>query len=86
MASDMYFNTEIRVYLANSTDYYKNLDGQSDIEDIMDCAETQGNVMTLHTFIDLFNKGELTELLKDINTVMRMAEFDLDQYEFIREV
>lgn len=86
MASDMYFNTEIRVYLANSADYYKNLDGQSDLEDVMDCAEAQGNVMTLHTFIDLFNKGELTKLLKDPNTVMRMAEFDLDQYAFIREI
>lgn len=86
MASDMYFNTEIRVYLADGTTYYKNLDGQSDIEDIMECAEAQGNVMTLHTFIDLFNKGELTELLKNENTVMRMVEFDLDQYTFIREI
>lgn len=78
--------TEIRVYLANSTDYYKDLDGQSDIEDVMECAEAQGNVMTLSTFIDQFNKGELTELLKDTNTVMRMAEFDTDQYMFIREI
>ena len=79
----MYFNKEIRVYLADSITYYKNLDEQSDIEDIMDCAEAQGNVMTLHTFIDLFNKGELplTE-----TTIIKMAEFDTDQYEFIREI
>lgn len=76
--------TEIRVYVADSTDYYMNLDGQSDIENIMDCAEAQGNVMTLETFIDLFNKGELD--LSGENTIIRMAEFDTDQYEFIREI
>ena len=77
-------DTEIRVYVADSTDYYMNLDGQSDIENVMDCAEAQGNVMTLETFIDLFNKGELD--LSGENTIIRMAEFDTDQYEFIREI
>ena len=77
-------DTEIRVYIADSTDYYMNLDGQSDIEDVMDCAEAQGNVMTLETFIDLFNKGELN--LSGENTIIRMAEFDTDQYEFIKEM
>ena len=84
MASDMYFNTEIRVYLADmATKYYKDLGTTAPIEEVIECAEAQGNVMTLHTFIDLFNKGELplTE-----TTIMRMVELDLDQYTFIREI
>ena len=76
-------DTEIRVYIADGTSYYKNLDGKSDIEDVMECAEAQGNVMTLSTFIDLFNKGELD--LAGENTIVRAVEFDTDQYEFIKE-
>ena len=75
---------EIRVFIADSTDYYMNLDGETPIENVMECAEAQGNVMTLETFIDLFNKGELD--LSGENTVLRMAAFDTDQYEFIREI
>ena len=76
--------TEIRVYLADmATKYYKDLGTTAPIEEVMECAEAQGNVMTLHTFIDLFNKGELP--LSE-TTIIRMVELDLDQYEFIREI
>ena len=76
--------TEIRVYLADmATKYYRDLGTTAPIEEVMECAEAQGNVMTLPTFIDLFNKGELplTE-----TTIIRMAEYDTDQYEFVREI
>ena len=72
---------EIRVYLADSNTYYKNLDGASDMEDIMDCAEAQGSVYSLPNFIRAFNAGEVT-FTED--TVMRMAEFE--NYEYVREV
>lgn len=76
--------TEIRVYLADmATKYYKDLGTTAPIEEVIECAEAQGNVMTLHTFIDLFNKGELP---LNETTIIRMAEYDLDQYEFIREI
>lgn len=68
---------EIRVYLADSNTYYKNLDGESDMEDIMDCAEAQGNVYSLPNFIRAFNAGEVT-LTED--TVMRMAEYEDDNF------
>ena len=84
MASDMYFNTEIRVYLADmGTKHYKEEGIKAPIEDIMECAEAQGNVMTLETFIDLFNKREIP---LNENVIIRMAELDLDQYTFIREI
>ena len=73
---------EIRVFLANSVDYYMNLDGQSDIENVMDCAEAQGTVMTLPKFVQMFNNGELN--LSEDTTVIRMAEFE--DGEFIREI
>ena len=72
---------EIRVYLADSNTYYKNLDGESDMEDIMDCAEAQGSVYSLPNFIRAFNAGEVT-LTED--TVMRMAEYE--DHNFIQEV
>ena len=74
--------TEIRVYVADSTDYYMNLDGQSDLENVMDCAEAQGTVMTLPVFIKWFNEGEIN--LFSENTIIRMAEFE--DGEFIREI
>ena len=77
--------TEIRVYVADSTDWYKNLDGQSDIGDVMDCAEAQGTVMTLPTFIKQFNNGELN--LSGENTIIRMAEYEVEgEGLFIKEV
>ena len=72
---------EIRVYLADSNTYYKNLDGESDMEDIMDCAEAQGSVYSLPNFIRAFNAGEVT-FTED--TVMRMAEYE--DHNFIQEV
>ena len=77
--------TEIRVYVADSTDWYKNLDGQSDIGDVMDCAEAQGTVMTLPTFIKQFNNGELD--LSGKNTIVRMAEYETEgEGLFLKEV
>ena len=73
---------EIRVFLANSVDYYMNLDGQSDIVDVMDCAEAQGTVMTLPKFVQMFNNGELN--LSEDTTVIRMVKFE--DGEFIKEV
>ena len=73
---------EIRVFLANSVDYYMNLDGQSDIENVMDCAEAQGTVMTLPKFVQMFNNGELN--LSEDTTVIRMAEFE--NGEFVKEI
>ena len=76
--------TEIRVYLADmATKYYRDLGTTAPIEEVIECAEAQGNVMTLPTFIDLFNKGELP---LGETTIIRMAEYDTDQYEFIREI
>ena len=74
--------TEIRVYVADSTDYYMNLDDQSDIENVMDCAEAQGTVMTLPVFIKWFNEGEIN--LFSENTIIRMAEFNEDG--FVKEI
>ena len=51
----------------------------------MDCAESQGTVMTLPTFIQQFNNGELTELLSKNTVTISMAEFTADG-EFLREV
>lgn len=77
--------TEIRVYVADSTDWYQNLDGQSDIGDVMDCAEAQGTVMTLPTFIKQFNNGELN--LSGENTIIRMAEYETEgEGFFLKEV
>ena len=74
--------TEIRVYVADSTDYYMNLDDQSDIENVMDCAEAQGTVMTLPIFIQQFNAGIID--LSGGNTIIRMAEFNEDG--FVKEI
>lgn len=69
---------EIRVYIANSN----NLNLESNIGDIMDYAESQGTVMTLPKFIELFNNGELD--LTGSNTIIRMAIFE--GTTFVREV
>lgn len=66
--------TEIRVYVADSTDWYSNLDGDSEIGDVMDCAEAQGTVFTLPNFIRAFNNGEIN--LSGENTILRMAEYE----------
>ena len=51
----------------------------------MDYAEAQGSVMTLETFINQYNTNLLGTLNPD-KYLMRMAEFDTDQYMFIREI
>lgn len=73
---------EIRVFVADSTDYYMNIDGKSDIVDVMNCAEDLGTVYTLPNFIKQFNNGEVN--LSGENTVLRMAEFK--NGEFVKEV
>ena len=73
---------EIRVFVADSESYYMNLDGQSDIVDVMDCAEAQGNVMTLPKFVEMYNNGDLN--LGSNTVIIRMAEFE--NGAFVREV
>ena len=77
-------DTEIRVYICDSESWY-NSTPNADIEDAMDCAESQGTVMTLPTFIQQFNNGELTELLSKNTVTINMAEFTTGG-EFLREV
>ena len=79
---------EIRVYICDSETWY-NSTPNADIEDAMDCAESQGTVMTLPTFIQRFNDGELTELLSKNTVTISMAEFEEtapDYYEFVKEI
>ena len=77
-------DTEIRVFICDSESWYSDTPN-ADIEDAMECAETQGTVMTLPTFIEQFNNGELTELLSKNTVTISMAEFT-DDGEFLREV
>lgn len=77
---------EIRVYMVDITD--NRADGitiNSPIEEFMECAEQQGYVMTLETFITEYNHNQLGTLAPE-QVLIRMAEFDLDQYTFIREI
>ena len=73
---------EIRVFIADSTDFYRNIDINSDIEDVMDCAEAIGTVFTLSNFIKEFNMGNVN--LADANIVLRMAVFEDNQ--FVEEI
>lgn len=74
---------EIRVYICDSESWY-NSTPSANIEDAMDCAESQGTVLTLPEFIRQFNDGELTELLSKNTVTISMAEFE--DNEFIREI
>jgi hypothetical protein len=77
--------TEIRVFICDSSSWYT--DPQTDIDMAMTCAETQGTVMTLPTFIQQFNDGELTDLLSKDTVTINMAEFTADgSSEFIKEI
>ena len=76
-------DTEIRVFICDSSTWYT--DPQTDIDMIMTCAESQGTVMTLPTFIQQFNNGELADLLEKDTVTIDMAEFTTDG-EFLREV
>ena len=73
---------EIRVYVANGDTWYQNLNPESNIDDVMECAESQGTVMLLPRFIKMFNNGELD--LTGGNTIIRMAIFE--GATFVREV
>ena len=75
--------TEIRVYICDSESWY-NSTPNADIEDAMECAETQGTVLTLPEFIRQFNDGELTELLSKNTVTINMAEFN--DGEFVKEI
>ena len=75
--------TEIRVYICDSEDWYCDAPN-ADIEMAMDCAESQGTVLTLPEFIRQFNNGELTNLLEKNTVTINMAEFE--DGEFIREI
>ena len=76
--------TEIRVYICDSENWYCT-PANADIDMAMDCAEAQGTVMTLHTFIEQFNNGELADLLEKNTVTISMAEFTADG-EFIKEI
>ena len=73
---------EIRIYVADGDSYYKNIDPDSDIEDVMDCAESQGTVFTLGEFVRQFNNGEIN--LSGGNTLIRACYFD--DNEFVEEI
>lgn len=75
--------TEIRVFICDSESWYSDTPN-ADIEDAMDCAESQGKVMTLPAFINQFNNGELAELLAKDTVTLSMAEFK--DNEFVREI
>lgn len=75
--------TEIRVYICDSENWY-NSTPNADIEDAMECAEAQGTVLTLPTFIQQFNNGELTELLSKNTVTINMAEFN--NSNFVKEI
>lgn len=78
--------TEIRVYMVDITDNRANgITINSPIEEFMDCAEQQGYVMTLETFIAEYNHNQLDTLSPD-QILIRVAEFYTDQYEFTREI
>ena len=74
---------EIRVFICDSEFWYCDTPN-ADIEMTMDCAESQCTVMTLPTFIQQFNNGELTDLLSKNTVTINMAEFE--NGEFVREI
>jgi hypothetical protein len=79
---------EIRVFICDSESWY-NSTPNADIEDAMDCAESQGTVLTLPEFIKQFNDGELTDLLSKNTVTINMAEFEEiapDNYVFVKEI
>ena len=75
--------TEIRVFICDSESWYCSTPN-ADIEDAMDCAESQGTVMTLPMFISQFNGGVLNDLLNKDTVTISMAEFK--DNEFVREI
>ena len=75
--------TEIRVYICDSEDWYCDTPN-ADIEMAMECAEAQGTVLTLPTFIQQFNEGILTNLLSKNTVTISMAEFE--DGEFVKEI
>lgn len=77
-------DTEIRVFICDSEFWYSDTPN-ADIEMAMDCAESQGTVMTLPMFIGQFNGGVLNDLLNKDTVTIDMVEFTTDG-EFIREV
>ena len=62
---------ETRVYLVDSTQWYMNIDMNTPIDDIMECAETLGTVYSLEGFEKAFNEGTLGVDLSDNNVVLR---------------
>ena len=78
--------TEIRVYMVDITDNRAGgITINSPIEEFMECAEQQGYVMTLETFITEYNHNQLGTLAPD-QILIRVAEFHTDQYEFIWKI
>ena len=65
---------ETKIYLADSTTWYKNLDTNSDIEDIMECAEAQSTIYSLDDFAKAFNDGTLNVDLSDNNVILKFIK------------
>ena len=58
---------QIKIYIADLSTWYSS---SSELDNVMECAESQGTVFTLDEFIDNFNNGELTNLLIGDDVVM----------------
>ena len=58
---------QTKIYIADLSTWYSS---SSELDNVMECAESQGTVFTLDEFIDNFNKGELTNLLIGDDVVM----------------
>lgn len=72
---------EIRIYLADMGSWYCT---SSKIENVMECAESQGTVWTLAEFVQQFNDGEepLCSLLADVtcDVVMKAVLFEDNKF------
>ena len=58
---------QTKIYIADLSTWYSS---SSELDNVMECAESQGTVFTLDEFIDNFNNGELTNLLIGDDVVM----------------
>ena len=58
---------QTKIYIADLSTWYSS---SSELDNVMECAESQGTVFTLDEFINNFNNGELTNLLIGDDVVM----------------
>lgn len=76
---------EIRMYLADLSSWYNS---STELDNIMECAESQGTVWSLQQFVEQFNNGEepLCEMLADVNGDVVMKACLFDDSEFVCEI